>query len=99
MIDEITKISYGTEFQQKVWQELIKIPFGRVMTYKQIANLIGTPLASRAVANACAKNPYPIIIPCHRVIRSNGDIGGYSGTGGINKKRKLLNFEFGYEKF
>ena len=93
MIDEITKISYGTEFQQKVWQELIKIPFGSVMTYKQIANLIGTPLASRAVANACAKNPYPIIIPCHRVIKSNGNLRGFSASGGIKLKEKLLKFE------
>ena len=73
----------GTEFQIKVWKELSKIPKGEVRTYKQIAKSIGKPKSSRAVANACAKNPYPIVIPCHRVIRSDGTVGGYSGEGGV----------------
>lgn len=80
-------------FQIKVWKELKKIPYGEVRTYKQIAESIGHPKSSRAVANACASNPFPPIIPCHRVIRSNGGLGGYSGLGGVETKRKLLEKE------
>ena len=80
----------GTEFQIKVWQELSKIPFGEPRPYKEVAEAIGHPQSSRAVANACAKNPYPIEIPCHRVIRADGGLGGYSGLGGVNKKKQLL---------
>ena len=83
----------GTEFQIEVWKELSKIPKGEVRTYKQIAKSIGKPKSSRAVANACAKNPYPIVIPCHRVIRSDGLIGGYSVHGGIKRKKELLQKE------
>tara|TARA_B100000700_G_scaffold293078_1_gene353718 strand:+ start:2427 stop:2702 length:276 start_codon:yes stop_codon:yes gene_type:complete len=83
----------GTEFQIEVWKELSKIPKGEVRTYKQIAKSIGKPKSSRAVANACAKNPYPIVIPCHRVIRSDGTVGGYSGHGGIKRKKELLQKE------
>ena len=80
----------GTEFQIKVWEELSKIPFGETRTYKEVAEAIGHPKSSRAVANACAKNPFPIEIPCHRVIRSDGGLGGYSGLGGVTKKKQLL---------
>ena len=83
----------GTEFQIRVWNELKKIPKGETRTYKEIAELIGKPNAARAVANACGKNPYPITIPCHRVIRSDGGLGGYSGEGGIEQKRLLLKNE------
>ena len=83
----------GTEFQIKVWKELSKIPKGEVRTYKQIAKSIGKPKSSRAVANACAKNPYAIVIPCHRVIRSDGTVGGYSGEGGVKLKKELLKKE------
>ena len=83
----------GTEFQIEVWKELSKIPKGEVRTYKQIAKSIGKPKSSRAVANACAKNPYPIVIPCHRVIRSDGTVGGYSGRGGVKLKKELLKRE------
>ena len=83
----------GTEFQIRVWNELEKIPKGETRTYKDIAELIGKPTAARAVANACGKNPYPITIPCHRVIRSDGGLGGYSGEGGIEKKKLLLKNE------
>ena len=83
----------GTDFQIKVWNELNKIPSGETKTYKEIAELIGYPKAARAVANACGKNPYPITIPCHRVIRSDGGLGGYSGEGGGEKKRQLLESE------
>jgi len=80
----------GTDFQIKVWNEIKQIPLGEVRTYKQIAESIGHPNSSRAVANACGKNPHPQIIPCHRVIRSDGGLGGYSGPGGIVTKRNLL---------
>ena len=80
----------GTTFQKKVWQELLKIPIGETRSYKEIANAIGNSKAARAVANACGKNPYPIKIPCHRAIRSDGSIGGYSGVGGTTTKHKLL---------
>ena len=80
----------GTNFQIKVWTELKKIPTGEVRTYKQIAESIGHPRSSRAVANACGKNPYLRLIPCHRVIRSDGRLGGYSGEGGTFEKMKLL---------
>ena len=83
----------GTVFQIQVWEEIKKIPRGETLSYKQIALMIGRPKSSRAVANACGKNPYPIIIPCHRVVKSNGSLGGYSGKGGRNKKRELLKKE------
>ena len=83
----------GTKFQLKVWNYLKKIPKGKVKTYKQVAKGIGMPKAARAVANACGKNPYAPKIPCHRVIRSDGGIGGYSGRGGIRQKLKLLRSE------
>ena len=83
----------GTEFQLKVWAYLRKIPRGSVRTYSQVAKDIGKPLAVRAVANAIGKNPYAPKIPCHRVIRSNGSLGGYSGKGGLKTKRFLLKKE------
>mgnify|MGYP001212458876 CR=1 FL=1 len=83
----------GTVFQKKVWLELSKIPKGETRTYKEIAIAIGRPLAVRAVANACGKNPHPIKIPCHRVIRSDGKLGGYSAPGGTAAKRRLLKEE------
>ena len=83
----------GTKFQLKVWNYLKKIPVGSVKTYKQVAKAINKPKSSRAVANACAKNPYAPNIPCHRVIRSDGGLGGYSGRGGVDQKLKLLRSE------
>ena len=91
MMNDLTQ--KGTNFQKMVWTELKKIPFGETRTYKEIAIAIGKPKAARAVANACGKNPYPIIIPCHRVVRSDGTIGGFTGDGGIEKKRQLLRQE------
>jgi len=82
-----------TKFQQLVWNEIEKIPYGETRSYKDIAVLIGKPKSARAVANACAKNPTPIKRPCHRVICSNGQLGGYSGPGGIETKKKLLERE------
>ena len=81
----------GTEFQIKVWEELQKIPYGKIRTYKEIAENIGNKNASRAVGMANNKNPIAIIIPCHRVIGSNGDLTGYAG--GIKLKQYLLNLE------
>ncbi len=78
----------GTEFQIKVWKEISKIPKGKTKSYKEIAIAIGKPKSFRAVANACGKNPYPIEIPCHRVIKSNGELGGYSAKGGLKTERK-----------
>ena len=83
----------GTKFQLKVWKYLKTIPKGKVKTYLDVAKSIGKPRAFRAVANAVGKNPYPTKIPCHRVIRSDGSLGGYSGKGGISKKKQLLKFE------
>ena len=88
----------GTKFQLKVWNYLKKIPKGKVKTYADVAKAIGKPLAVRAVANAIGKNPYPPRIPCHRVIRSDGSLGGYSGKGGIRQKRQLLKSENVYVK-
>ena len=83
----------GTDFQIMVWNEIKKIPKGKVRTYKEIAIAISRPKSSRAVANACGKNPLPIIRPCHRVICSDGKIGGYSAKGGTVLKRALLRCE------
>ena len=71
----------------------MKIPKGKVKTYKQVAIAIRNPRSARAVANACGKNPYAPKVPCHRVIRSDGSMGGYSGPGGIKTKKKLLKKE------
>jgi methylated-DNA-[protein]-cysteine S-methyltransferase len=83
----------GTRFQLRVWNYLKKIPRGSVKTYSQVAKGIGKPLAVRAVANAIGKNPFAPQIPCHRVIRSDGSLGGYSGKGGIKTKKILLKRE------
>ena len=83
----------GTKFQLKVWNFLITIPKGSVRTYKEVAIAIKCPKSARAVANACAKNPYAPEIPCHRVIRSDGSLGGYSCKGGVKQKLKLLKSE------
>jgi methylated-DNA-[protein]-cysteine S-methyltransferase len=81
----------GTEFQNKVWNELLKIPYGKLKTYKEVAIKIGNEKAVRAVGRANSTNHAPIIIPCHRVIASDGKLGGYSG--GVSLKEKLLELE------
>ena len=91
--NNILKDIKGTDFQILVWKEILKIPYGETRTYKEIAQAIGRPNSSRAVANACGKNPYAPDIPCHRVIRSDGKLGGYSGVGGVKMKEKLLKME------
>ena len=81
----------GTPFQLRVWQALRTIPFGVVRTYGDVARAIGQPLAVRAVGQANGRNPLPIVIPCHRVIASDGTLGGYSS--GLNVKHRLLALE------
>ncbi len=81
----------GTEFRQKVWNELRNISYGQTITYKELAQRIGSPCGFRAVANACGANPFPILIPCHRVVASRGKSGGY--TGGLDIKLSLLELE------
>ncbi len=88
-----TDISILTEFQQQVLQATQQIPRGRIATYMDIARKIGKPKAVRAVGQALGRNPIPIVIPCHRVIASNGSLGGYSGGGGLETKAKLLKLE------
>tara|TARA_A100001011_G_scaffold180838_1_gene189731 strand:- start:442 stop:744 length:303 start_codon:yes stop_codon:yes gene_type:complete len=89
----------GTPFQLKVWNYLMKIPKGKVLTYKEVAKAIGKPKSYRAVGNAVGKNPFPPNIPCHRVVRSDGGIGGYSGKGGIDQKIRLLRSEKVFMKY
>ncbi len=83
----------GTDFQRDVWRALTQIPRGETRTYSDLTKMAGHPNAVRAVANAVGKNPMPPIIPCHRVIRSDGKIGGYSAPGGVARKRELLSDE------
>ena len=81
----------GTPFQQRVWQELARIPFGTTITYAQLAQRVGQPKASRAVGSANGRNPVSIIVPCHRVIGADGKLTGYGG--GLDKKQWLLAWE------
>ena len=83
----------GTKFQKKVWNYLKTIRKGTVKSYKQVAIAINKPKSARAVANAVGKNPFAPKIPCHRVIRSDGSLGGYSGKGGVKTKKLLLKRE------
>ncbi len=83
----------GSDFEKMVWNEIKKIPKGKTVTYKEVAIKIGKPKAYRAVGNACAKNPLLETIPCHRVVRSDGKMGGYLGKKGIERKKKLLESE------
>ena len=82
-----------SDFEKLVFKEIDKIPYGKTKSYKEIAIAIGKPKSFRAVANACGKNPIPIVRPCHRVICSNGNLGGYSASGGIKLKQNLLKIE------
>lgn len=81
----------GTDFQQRVWNELAKIPFGETRSYKDLAIAIGKPKSSRAIGMANSKNPIPLIFPCHRVVGTNGSLTGFAH--GLNIKRRLLDFE------
>ena len=82
---------FGTSFQVKVWEELLKIPSGQTKSYSEIANKIGFPKATRAVATAVGRNPIGWLIPCHRAIRKSGGLGGYHW--GMSIKEKMLNYE------
>ena len=93
MGEEVSPNFKGTPFQMRVWEEIRKIPSGETRSYKDIAEAIGNPSCYRAVANACGSNPIPISVPCHRVIRSDGVLGGYSGPGGSSGKEVLLAVE------
>ena len=84
----------GTKFQMRVWKELQKIARGKTISYQELAKRIGNKNATRAAANACGKNPLPLFIPCHRVIRTDGSLGGFSS--GISIKKKLLKIEGSY---
>ena len=81
----------GTPFQKKVWEQLMKIPFAKTVSYQEIANRLGNPKVIRAAASANGKNPIAIIIPCHRVIGSDGSLTGYAG--GLHRKKWLLDHE------
>lgn len=88
---EIPVDTGGTDFQQKVWSELRNIPAGTTWSYREVAGIIENPRAIRAVGSATGANPICIVIPCHRLIRSDGDLGGYAG--GVERKRWLLEHE------
>jgi AraC family transcriptional regulator of adaptative response/methylated-DNA-[protein]-cysteine methyltransferase len=75
----------GTEFQREVWDQLLAIPAGKTRTYLDVAQAINRPKATRAVAQACGANPVAVVVPCHRVVMSDGSIGGYSGLPGVKK--------------
>ncbi|MCT8339395.1 methylated-DNA--[protein]-cysteine S-methyltransferase [Flavobacteriaceae bacterium TK19130] len=81
----------GTSFQQKVWNELKKVPYGKTVSYQEIANRLGDPKVIRAAASANGKNPIAIVIPCHRIIGSDGSLTGYAG--GLHRKKWLLEHE------
>lgn len=81
----------GTEFQKKVWAEMYKIPYGKTMSYGELAEKVGCPKGARAVGLACNKNKIPIIIPCHRVVGKNGKLTGFAG--GLDTKEFLLKIE------
>jgi methylated-DNA-[protein]-cysteine S-methyltransferase len=83
----------GSDFQRRVWRELRQIPFGRSISYGELARRIGQPAASRAVGRANGQNPISIIVPCHRVIGADGTLTGYGG--GLDRKRWLLDHEAG----
>jgi methylated-DNA-[protein]-cysteine S-methyltransferase len=90
-LDEIAVDPGGTDFQAKVWAALRRIPAGRTVSYTDIARAVGAPHAVRAAGSANGQNPVPVVIPCHRVVRSDGTLGGYGG--GLDRKRWLLDHE------
>ncbi|NUO42366.1 MAG: methylated-DNA--[protein]-cysteine S-methyltransferase [Streptomyces sp.] len=88
---------HGTPFQRSVWEQLLRIPYGETRSYGDLAEALGNPGASRAVGLANGKNPISIIVPCHRVVGSNGSLTGYGG--GLERKQRLLDFEQGAALF
>jgi O-6-methylguanine DNA methyltransferase len=87
-----TRFLKGTDFEKKVWTALREIPFGETRSYKWMAEKVGSPSATRAVGRALSKNPIPVVLACHRIIESDGSIGGYSS--GVNLKVRLLEMEY-----
>jgi methylated-DNA-[protein]-cysteine S-methyltransferase len=83
--------SSGTDFQRAVWQQIERIPFGETISYTELAKRAGAPKASRAAGAATGRNPFTIIVPCHRVVGKDGGLGGYAG--GLNRKKRLLEVE------
>ncbi|MEU3830645.1 methylated-DNA--[protein]-cysteine S-methyltransferase [Streptomyces sp. SID486] len=88
---------HGTPFQRSVWEQLTRIPYGETRTYGELAGALGSPGSSRAVGLANGRNPVGIIVPCHRVVGSDGSLTGYGG--GLDRKRRLLDFEAGTALF
>jgi len=86
-------LSYATPFQQKVYQTMLAIPFGRVQTYRWLAEKIGNPKSLRAVGSANGKNRWPLVVPCHRIVGSDGRLTGFSAPGGLDLKAELLRLE------
>lgn len=82
---------HGTEFQKKVWNALCQVPYGETRTYKEIASVVGNPKASRAVGMANNKNPLMVVVPCHRIVGTDGNLIGYAG--GLDMKKALLELE------
>ena len=95
LLKDMKKLNFniGTEFQKLVWKEIAKIPDGKVISYQDLAFKINRPKSVRAVASACGKNPFLPEVPCHRVVRKDGGLGGYSANGGTNKKKEMLENE------
>ncbi|MEU7337408.1 methylated-DNA--[protein]-cysteine S-methyltransferase [Streptomyces sp. NPDC007074] len=87
----------GTAFQRSVWEQLVRIPYGEIRSYGELADALGNPKASRAVGLANGRNPVGIIVPCHRVVGADGSLTGYGG--GLDRKRRLLDFECGSALF
>ena len=89
--NEKLDLSGGTPFEQKVWKKMLKVPYGKTISYRKLAAMAGSAKKARAVGNACGKNPVSIVVPCHRIIKSDGGLGGYGG--GIELKKRLLKIE------
>ena len=81
----------GSNLQIRIWKELIKIPYGKTKSYGEIAKIVKT--SPRYVGNVCGQNKHLLVVPCHRVIRTDGSLGGFSGSGGLSLKKRLLNME------
>jgi AraC family transcriptional regulator, regulatory protein of adaptative response / methylated-DNA-[protein]-cysteine methyltransferase len=87
---------HGTPFQMQVWKEMLRVPHGATCSYTELARRVGKPRAVRAVASACARNPVGLLVPCHRIVRQDGSLGGYYW--GLDKKQKLLDHERATQK-
>ncbi len=88
-------LNSGTALQRAVWLQIAKVPHGETISYTTLADRVGFPRAIRAVASACGANPILLVVPCHRILAKDGTLGGYSGYGGLELKRRLLTLEAG----